>query len=53
MAAFVDVHMMMVRSNGRERSVEELHALLRATGFAPARLFPHPTTNVIEGVAVE
>ncbi|WP_437524455.1 methyltransferase [Sorangium sp. So ce726] len=52
-AAFVDVHMMTVCSNGRERSVVELHALLRATGFESARLFPYPTTNVIEAVAVE
>ncbi|MFT3927035.1 MAG: methyltransferase [Myxococcales bacterium] len=50
--AFVDVHMMMVCSDGRERSFAEFEALLRATGFANARLFPYPTTNVIDAVAV-
>lgn len=50
--AFVDVHMMMVCSNGRERSFGELTTLLHATGFTSARLFPYPTTNVIEAVAV-
>jgi hypothetical protein len=49
--AFVDVHMMVVCSNGRERSLAELQALLRATGFAPGRVFPYPTTHVIEAVA--
>jgi C-methyltransferase len=51
-SAFIDVHMMMVCSNGRERSFEELQSLLRATGFDAARLFPYPTTNVIEALAV-
>ena len=51
-SAFVDVHMMMVCSNGRERSFAELSALLHATGFASPRLFPYPTTNVIDAVAV-
>jgi hypothetical protein len=49
--AFVDVHMMMVCSNGRERSIEELHALLRTSGFEPARSFLYPTIGLIEGVA--
>ena len=51
-SAIIDVHMMMVCSNGRERSFEELQSLLRATGFDAARLFPYPTTNVIEARAV-
>jgi len=51
-SAFVDVHMMMVCSNGRERSFDELSSLLSATGFASARLFPYPTINVIEAVAL-
>lgn len=51
-SAFVDVHMMMVCSNGRERSRAELEALLRATGFEAARFFGYPTTNVIEALAV-
>ena len=52
-SAFVDVHMMMVCGDGRERSFAELSALLQATGFSSARLFPYPTTNVIDAVAVE
>jgi cyclopropane fatty-acyl-phospholipid synthase-like methyltransferase len=52
-SAFVDVHMMMVCSNGRERSFAELSRLLQATGFASARLFPYPTINLIEAVAAE
>lgn len=51
-SAFVDVHMMMVCTDGRERSFAELSALLRATGFDSTRLFPYPTTNVIEARAV-
>jgi cyclopropane fatty-acyl-phospholipid synthase-like methyltransferase/DNA-binding MarR family transcriptional regulator len=51
-SAFADVHMMMVCCNGRERSFAELQALLHATGFASARLFPYPTSNVIDAVAV-
>jgi hypothetical protein len=51
-SAFVDVHMMVVCTDGRERSFAELSALLRATGFDSPRLFPFPTTNVIEAVAV-
>jgi cyclopropane fatty-acyl-phospholipid synthase-like methyltransferase len=51
-AAFVDVQMMMVCSDGRERSFAELQSLLRKAGFESARFFPYPTTNVIEALAV-
>ena len=37
--------------NGRERSLEELHTLLRQSGFAPARVFPYATVSVLEGLA--
>lgn len=40
--------MMVVCSEGRERSVEELQALLRETGFEPARVFPFSTVSITE-----
>ena len=52
LGAFVDLQMMMVCANGRERSRGELEALLSATGFRPGRCFPYPTVSVLEGLAV-
>jgi hypothetical protein len=52
LVALADLQMMLVCSNGRERSVAELNALLSATGFAPARVFRHPIMSIVEGRAV-
>jgi hypothetical protein len=51
--ALSDVHMMMVCDDGRERSVDEIHALLSESGFRPARTFrDDPAPAVLEAVAV-
>jgi hypothetical protein len=47
-----DVQMLVVCSDGKERSVEEQKALLRQCGFDPARVFEYPTIGVVEGRAV-
>jgi hypothetical protein len=52
LAAWVDVHMMTVCNEGRERSRAELEALLAAAGFEPRRFRAHATLAVLEGVAV-
>jgi hypothetical protein len=49
LAALADLQMMMVCSEGRERSAGELNQLLRDSGFAPARVFTYPTVSVVEG----
>jgi hypothetical protein len=51
-AALADVQMMVVCSEGRERSRAEFERLLGATGFRLARVFPAPALAVLEGVAV-
>ena len=50
--SFADLQMMTVCSNGRERSVGELQALVAASGFEPARVFRYPTTGIVEARAV-
>jgi hypothetical protein len=52
LTAFVDVHMMTVCDEGRERSRAELEQLLTAAGFRPGRVEAAPTVAVLEGVAV-
>ena len=52
LAAWADVHMMVVCDEGRERSRAELEALLAAAGFRPARFYPSPMLAVLEGIAV-
>jgi len=50
-ATLVDVHMMTVSDEGRERSRAELEALLVAAGFRPARVRATPVVGVLEGIA--
>ena len=45
-----DLQMMMVCSGGRERGRSDFERLLRDTGFAPGRVFAHPSISVIEGL---
>ena len=47
----VDLHMMIACENGRERSLEELVALLGAAGFRYRRAFTFLTLGVIEAEA--
>jgi len=47
-----DLHMMTICSNGRERGVEEIRALLADGGFRLGRVFEYPTMSVLEGIAV-
>ena len=46
----IDLQMMMVCSDGRERGRSDFERLLRDAGFAPARVFAHPPMAVIEGL---
>jgi hypothetical protein len=46
----VDLQMMMVCSEGRERARADFERLLRDAGFAPGRVFAHPAMAVIEGL---
>ena len=46
-----DVQMMVICGNGRERSAEELQALLHDAGFAKGRVFTYPTVSIVEGRA--
>ena len=48
----VDLQMMIACDAGRERSVEEFAKLFEASGFRFTRVFPFPTTSVIEGEAI-
>jgi DNA-binding transcriptional ArsR family regulator len=48
----VDLQMMVVCDEGRERSLEEYQALLAKSGFRYTRLFPTVTLAVIEAEAV-
>ena len=50
--AMSDVQMMVVCSDGRERSREELMRLLDGCGFRRTRIFASPTVSVLEAVAV-
>jgi len=52
LGALADVQMMMVCSDGRERSRAEFSSLLASTGFRLGRVFPYPTVSVLEGIAV-
>lgn len=52
MGTVADMHMMTICSNGRERGVEEIRALLADGGFKLERVFEYPTMSVLEGVAV-
>jgi hypothetical protein len=49
----IDLQMMMVCSEGRERSRSDHERLLRDSGFAPGRVFAHPSIAVIEGLPVQ
>jgi hypothetical protein len=51
-AALADVQMMMVCSDGRERSRGEFGRLLESCGYRLGRVYETPTVSVIEGVAV-
>jgi hypothetical protein len=51
-ATFVDLQMMIACEEGRERSLDELTALLGDAGFRYRRVFTSPTLAVIEGEAV-
>ena len=46
----IDLQMMMVCSDGRERGRSDFERLLRDAGFAPGRVFAHPPMAVIEGL---
>ena len=48
--AMVDLQMMMVCSEGRERSRSDFDRLLRDAGFTPGRILAHPAISVIEGL---
>lgn len=52
MATRADLQMMIVCHNGRERSLDQLTALLESAGFRRRRVFTFPTLSVIEGEAV-
>ncbi|HZS36203.1 MAG TPA: methyltransferase [Polyangia bacterium] len=52
LAPMADAHMLIVCADGRERSVAELHQLMRDAGFEPARVFPYPTVSVLEARAI-
>jgi cyclopropane fatty-acyl-phospholipid synthase-like methyltransferase len=46
----IDLQMMMVCSDGRERGRSDFERLLRDAGFTPGRVFAHPSMAVIEGL---
>ena len=48
--ASVDLHMLAVCDGGRQRSADELRALLRAAGLEPGELHEAGMTALIEGV---
>ncbi|HEX8122908.1 MAG TPA: methyltransferase [Solirubrobacteraceae bacterium] len=50
-ASFVDVHMLTQTDGGRQRSVQELHALLRDTGFEPGEVRRTANPGLVEGIA--
>jgi hypothetical protein len=47
-APIVDVQMMVACDGGRERSRAEFERLLSANGFELRRVFPYPTTSILE-----
>lgn len=49
--ALVDVMMMTVCSEGRQRSVAELQALLTRSGFRPGRVIRTLNHGIVEGIA--
>jgi hypothetical protein len=51
-APLADLQMMLVCDGGRERSREEFEQLFRACGFRLSRVFPYPTTSVLEAEPV-
>jgi hypothetical protein len=51
-APLADLHMMLVCDGGRERSREEFASLFSRAGFRLSRVFPYPTTSVIEAEPV-
>jgi hypothetical protein len=51
-AAGVDVHMLVVCQDGRERSRSDFEALLSTCGFRLARVFTGPTLAVLEALPV-
>lgn len=52
LATRTDLQMMVACDNGRERSREELEALLSSTGFRPRRLMSFPTLSLLEAEAI-
>ena len=49
-ASWVDVHMLAVCDGGRQRSVAELHALLRGAGLEPGPVHRTPGAALVEGL---
>lgn len=49
--ALTDVHMLTQTDGGRQRSVAELHALLRAAGLAPGKVRRTAGPGLVEGIA--
>jgi hypothetical protein len=49
--SLVDVHMLTQTDGGRQRSVSELHGLLRESGFQPGEVRETPLPSLVEGVA--
>ena len=50
-ASLVDVHMLTQTDGGRQRSVSELHELLRASGMRPGRVRLTAQPALVEGIA--
>ncbi|WP_205695766.1 methyltransferase [Conexibacter sp. SYSU D00693] len=48
--SWVDVHMLAVCDGGRQRSLAELHELLRGAGLEPGRTAPTAAATLVEGV---
>jgi hypothetical protein len=51
LAALIDVQMMVVTNEGRERSREDYARLFAASGLALRRIFEHSLVSVLEAVA--
>ncbi len=49
-ASFLDLHVLTAFEGGRERGIEEYHALFKASGFTPGRVFRSPIISVLEAV---
>jgi hypothetical protein len=50
-ASFIDVHMLTQTDGGRQRSVAELHALLRGAGLTPGEVRRTAGPGLVEGIA--